>query len=358
MEKNFYKKGNRMKKRYKFLVTAIILSTCLGCSKTDADRNASAGNNAIEENGVVANGEEAGSNGIKARFFSEKEMENFNEAIEKDVENAMEIATTFSVAVSSKKISEGTYTSVPEGIDTIEKFSDSYCTPGVAEWLVVADDVGIESVSLNGILIWPDAGIYRNYMTPISEEADIQELISRDIDSGRAIASAFNMGVTNGKISKGIYTTAPQTIGLPEGLFDSFCTPGTAEWSVVVGEAGVSNVSLNGVLIWPMADMYEIYMTPIDGASREDLAIKDIKNAQTLATYFQLAFIDNLVKPEVYTTFPTELNITKGFPDSYCTPGTAEWSIAVLDDGVNLITLNGSEIWPDPSTYKLDVQGN
>ena len=84
------------------------------------------------------------------------------------------------------------------------------------------------------------------------------------------------------------------------------------------------------------------------------LADKDVNSAGLILTCFSVAIDNGLISKGTYTSAPPELAVLlERFPDSYCTPGDAEWSVIVEDDGVSQIRLNGVQIWPFP--YYIDA---
>lgn len=101
-------------------------------------------------------------------------------------------------------------------------------------------------------------------------------------------------------------------------------------------------IAIMAVLVGLLAPQYLKYVS-------NSKVSTDISNAQEIATVFNVGFADGKVSSGVYTT-PSGCGLTlSAFPSSKFSPSLA-WSVTLDDNGVSVITLGGSEIFPDPKT--------
>ena len=78
-----------------------------------------------------------------------------------DVSSGMEVATIFNVAYVDGLITPGVYNDLPSTMQKYSPLPDSKCTPGQNDWVItVGDDYGVDIITLNGFIIWPDSSDY------------------------------------------------------------------------------------------------------------------------------------------------------------------------------------------------------
>lgn len=76
--------------------------------------------------------------------------------------------------------------------------------------------------------------------------------VSTDVSNGQEVATVFNVAFADSVLTSGTYSSIDGTWGLSMTTFpDSKLTPGTSDWSVEVGDNGVSKVTLNSHEVWP-----------------------------------------------------------------------------------------------------------
>ena len=80
--------------------------------------------------------------------------------------------------------------------------------------------------------------------------------VSTDISNGQEVATVFNVGYADDLVSQSTYTgnvgdSLPNSKLSMDAWPDSKVTPGTAAWSVTIGDTGVTEVKLNEKIIWP-----------------------------------------------------------------------------------------------------------
>ncbi len=87
--------------------------------------------------------------------------------ISTDITNAESVATAINVAVADAQVTlpstATTYNNtaiLAWGIDNFDTLPDSKLTPGTAAWVVTLDSNGIDEITLNGTVIWPDSTAY------------------------------------------------------------------------------------------------------------------------------------------------------------------------------------------------------
>lgn len=101
-------------------------------------------------------------------------------------------------------------------------------------------------------------------------------------------------------------------------------------------------IAIMAVLVGLLAPQYLKYVN-------NSKVSTDISNGQEVATVFNVAFADSVLTSGTYTAIDSSWGLSMtDFPDSKLTPGTAAWSVDVGDNGVETVTLNGEEVWPDP----------
>lgn len=103
-------------------------------------------------------------------------------------------------------------------------------------------------------------------------------------------------------------------------------------------------IAIMAVLVGLLAPQYLKYVN-------NSKVSTDVSNGQEVATVFNVAFADSVVttadSPISSIDDAWGLSMTT-FPDSKLTPGTAAWVVTLGDNGVESVTLNGMEVWPDP----------
>lgn len=73
--------------------------------------------------------------------------------------------------------------------------------------------------------------------------------VSTDISNAQEVATVFNVGFADGKVSATSYSTVPTTLPL-SGFPASKLNP-SASWVVTINENGVSAITLSGQPIYP-----------------------------------------------------------------------------------------------------------
>lgn len=106
-------------------------------------------------------------------------------------------------------------------------------------------------------------------------------------------------------------------------------------------------IAIMAVLVGLLAPQYLKYVN-------NSKVSTDISNGQEVATVFNVAFADSVVttadSPISSIDTAWGLSMTD-FPDSKLTPDTpAAWVVTLGDNGVESVTLNGHEVWPDPKS--------
>ena len=112
-------------------------------------------------------------------------------------------------------------------------------------------------------------------------------------------------------------------------------------------------IAIMAVLIGILAPQYLKYV-------KNSKISTDITNAEEIATAVSVAIADGQVSlptgATLSTVTATDLENVAAFPDSKLTPPAAgshsTWVVTLDKDGVKSITLNGVNIWPDPTDYR------
>ncbi|MBR6627900.1 MAG: type II secretion system protein [Lachnospiraceae bacterium] len=73
--------------------------------------------------------------------------------------------------------------------------------------------------------------------------------VSTDISNAQEVATVFNVGFADSKVSSGTYSTVPS--GLTMAAFPSSKLDASYAWVVTVNDNGVSQITLNGQAIYP-----------------------------------------------------------------------------------------------------------
>lgn len=110
-------------------------------------------------------------------------------------------------------------------------------------------------------------------------------------------------------------------------------------------------IAIMAVLVGLLAPQYLKYVN-------NSKVSTDISNGQEVATVFNVAFADSVINVSSGTTLDSidgswGLSMTE-FPSSKLTPDASDWAVKMGDNGVEKVTLNGYEVWPDP---KNDTDG-
>ena len=101
-------------------------------------------------------------------------------------------------------------------------------------------------------------------------------------------------------------------------------------------------IAIMAVLVGLLAPQYLKYVN-------NSKVSTDISNGQEVATVFNVAFADSIITSGNYSGIDASWGLSMtAFPDSKLTPGTHDWVVSVGDTGVEYVTLNNQEVWPDP----------
>ncbi len=111
-------------------------------------------------------------------------------------------------------------------------------------------------------------------------------------------------------------------------------------------------IAIMAVLIGTLAPQYLKH-------ARNARISTDITNAERIANAISVGIADGQVPfPSTTTTYDEAAAVAWGidnfsaFPDSALTPGTADWVVILDPTEIAKITLNGKQIWPDPTEYR------
>ncbi len=113
-------------------------------------------------------------------------------------------------------------------------------------------------------------------------------------------------------------------------------------------------IAIMAVLVGLLAPQYLQYVN-------NSKVSTDISNGQEVATVFNVAFADSVVTASDSTITSIDsawgLSMTS-FPDSKLTPTSSAWVVTLGDNGVEKVTLNGHEVWPDPKSGTKGAAGS
>lgn len=101
-------------------------------------------------------------------------------------------------------------------------------------------------------------------------------------------------------------------------------------------------IAIMAVLVGLLAPQYLKYVN-------NSKVSTDISNGQEVATVFNVAFADSVLTSGTYISINSSWGLSMtDFPESKLTPDASDWSVEVGDNGVEKVTLNNYEVWPDP----------